>query len=60
RGRLERKTARQSGHPPHTTSPVRKSSKSVMANIAEGYGRYHYLDKLRFVYVVVGEEAVGE
>jgi len=23
---------------------IRRSSKSVMANIAEGYGRYHYLD----------------
>ena len=27
---------------------MRRSSKSVMANIAEGYGRYHYLDRLRF------------
>jgi len=27
---------------------VRRSSKSVTANIAEGYGRYHYLDSLRF------------
>jgi hypothetical protein len=26
------------------TSQVRRSSKSMMANIAEGYGRYHYLD----------------
>jgi four helix bundle protein len=25
---------------------VRRSSKSVSANIAEGYGRYHYLDSL--------------
>ncbi len=25
---------------------VRRSSKSVTANIAEGYGRYHYLDSL--------------
>ncbi len=29
---------------------MRRSSKSVMANIAEGYGRYHYLDSLRFYY----------
>lgn len=29
---------------------IRRSSKSVMANIAEGYGRYHYLDSLRFYY----------
>ena len=35
-------------------SQVRRSSKSVMANIAEGYGRYHYLDKLRFFYMARG------
>jgi four helix bundle protein len=33
---------------------IRKSSKSVMANIAEGYGRYHYLDCLRFYYIARG------
>lgn len=27
---------------------VRRSAKSVTANIAEGYGRYHYLDSLKF------------
>jgi len=27
---------------------VCRSSKSVTANIAEGYGRYHYLDSLKF------------
>jgi four helix bundle protein len=27
---------------------VRKSSKSTPANIAEGYGRHHYLDSLKF------------
>jgi len=27
---------------------IRQSSKSVTANIAEGYGRYHYLDRLKF------------
>ena len=36
------------------TSQVRRSSKSVMANIAEGYGRYHYLDSLRFYYIARG------
>ena len=25
-----------------------------MANIAEGYGRYHYLDSLRFFYIARG------
>jgi four helix bundle protein len=33
---------------------MRRSSKSVMANIAEGYGRYHFLDKLRFFYIARG------
>ena len=33
---------------------IRRSSKSVMANIAEGYGRYHYLDSLRFHYAARG------
>jgi len=27
---------------------VRRSSKSITANIAEGYGRFHYLDSLKF------------
>jgi len=29
---------------------IRSSSKSVMANIAEGYGRYYYQDNVRFCY----------
>jgi four helix bundle protein len=33
---------------------IRKSSKSAMANISEGYGRYHYLDCLRFYYFARG------
>ncbi|MBN1933287.1 MAG: four helix bundle protein, partial [Anaerolineae bacterium] len=33
---------------------IRRSSKSVMANIAEGYGRYHYVDKQRFFYYARG------
>jgi four helix bundle protein len=30
------------------------ASKIVMSNIAEGYGRYHYLDSLRFYYIARG------
>ena len=34
---------------------IRRSSKSVTANIAEGYGRYHYLDSLRYYAIARGE-----
>ena len=30
---------------------VRKAAVSAVLNIAEGYGRYHYLDSLRFYYI---------
>jgi len=33
---------------------IRTSSKSVMANIAEGYGRYYYQDSVRFCYIARG------
>ena len=33
---------------------LRRSSKRTPANIAEGYGRYHYLDSLRFYYIARG------
>jgi four helix bundle protein len=33
---------------------MRKASVSVGFNIAEGYGRYHYLDCLRFYYIARG------
>ena len=36
-------------------SQIRRSSKSVTANIAEGYGRYHYLDSLRYYSIARGE-----
>ena len=40
---------------------IRRSSKSVTANIAEGYGRYHYLDSLHSFSIARGElnETVG-
>jgi len=36
-------------------SQMRRSSKSVTANLAEGYGRYHYLDSLRCYAIARGE-----
>jgi four helix bundle protein len=33
---------------------MRKAATSVVLNIAEGYGRYHYLDSLRFYYIARG------
>ena len=34
---------------------IRRSSKSVTGNIGEAYGRYHYLDSLRFYSIARGE-----
>lgn len=31
-----------------------RAATSVLLNIAEGYGRYHYLDSLRFYYIARG------
>jgi four helix bundle protein len=33
---------------------LRRASTSSVLNIAEGYGRYHYLDSLRFYYIARG------
>jgi len=33
---------------------IRRAATSVILNIAEGYGRYHYLDSLRFYYIARG------
>ncbi len=33
---------------------MRRAATSVVLNIAEGYGRYHYLDSLRFFYQARG------
>jgi four helix bundle protein len=35
-------------------SQLRRASVSVSSNIAEGFGRYHYKDKIRFYYQARG------
>ncbi|HEX7234478.1 MAG TPA: four helix bundle protein, partial [Nitrosospira sp.] len=33
---------------------MRRASTSIVLNIAEGYGRYHFLDSLRFYFIARG------
>lgn len=33
---------------------IRRATVSIMANVAEGFGRYHFADKIRFYYQARG------
>ena len=37
------------------TDQIRRSANSVIANIAEAHGRYHFADKVRVLYIARGE-----
>lgn len=36
-------------------SQLRRSANSIVANIAESHGRYHFKDKVRILYIARGE-----
>jgi len=38
-------------------SQIRRAASSITANIAEGWGRYHFADKVRFYYQSRGSNA---
>lgn len=42
------------------TSQLRRSASSITANIAEGYGRYHLKDKIRFYYQARGSNTESQ
>jgi four helix bundle protein len=39
------------------TSQIRRAASSITANIAEGYGRYHYKDKVKFYLISRGSSS---
>jgi four helix bundle protein len=39
------------------TNQIRRAAISITSNIAEGYGRYHYADKIRFYTISRGSSA---
>ncbi len=42
------------------TSQLRRSASSVGANIAEGFGRFHFKDKIRFFYQARGSNTESQ
>jgi four helix bundle protein len=42
------------------TSQIRRAAVSITCNIAEGFGRYHFKDKIRFYYQARGSVAEVE
>ena len=42
------------------TNQLRRSASSISANIAEGYGRYHAKDKIRFYHMARGSNTESQ
>ena len=40
--------------PYNLSDQLRRASCSILLNVAEGYGRYHYLERFRFLYIARG------
>ena len=42
------------------TTQLRRSTSSITANIAEGFGRYHYKDKMRYYFISRGSNTESQ